>query len=117
MSEDEQIDLVALMRLGRGDGDIEEWDELRRQAAEGANGRTAHGPADVRPPDGAANGRAANGTPDICAAHGTTNGRATHGSANAAASRSSVRRSVTVSHRTKRADAANHCGPWAKRRP
>jgi hypothetical protein len=42
MSEDEQIDLVALMRLGRGDGDIEEWDELRRQAAEGANGRTAH---------------------------------------------------------------------------
>ncbi|MGO3926702.1 DUF3775 domain-containing protein [Rhodopseudomonas pseudopalustris] len=42
MSEDEQIDLVALMRLGRGDGDIDEWDELRRQAAEGANGRTAH---------------------------------------------------------------------------
>ncbi|MDU2924989.1 DUF3775 domain-containing protein, partial [Bradyrhizobium sp.] len=25
MSEDEQTDLVALMRLGRGDGDIEEW--------------------------------------------------------------------------------------------
>ena len=42
MSDDEQIDLVALMRLGRGDGDIEDWDELRRQAAEGANGRTAH---------------------------------------------------------------------------
>ena len=42
MSDDEQIDLVALMRLGRGDGDIDEWDELRRQAAEGANGRTAH---------------------------------------------------------------------------
>ena len=41
MSEDEQIDLVALMRLGRGDGGIEEWDELRREAAEGRNNRTA----------------------------------------------------------------------------
>ena len=40
MSVDEQIDLVALMRLGRGDGTIEEWDELRREAADGANGRT-----------------------------------------------------------------------------
>jgi hypothetical protein len=35
MSDDEQIDLVALMRLGRGDGTIEEWDDLRREAAEG----------------------------------------------------------------------------------
>jgi hypothetical protein len=35
MTEDEQIDLVALMRLGRGDGTIEEWDELRREAADG----------------------------------------------------------------------------------
>jgi len=41
MSEDEQIDLVALMRLGRGDGGIEEWDDLRREAAEGRNNRTA----------------------------------------------------------------------------
>jgi hypothetical protein len=41
MTEDEQTDLVALMRLGRGDGTIEEWAELRREAAEGANGRTA----------------------------------------------------------------------------
>jgi Protein of unknown function (DUF3775) len=41
MTEDEQIDLVALMRLGRGDGTIEEWDELRKQAADGENGRTA----------------------------------------------------------------------------
>jgi hypothetical protein len=41
MTEDEQIDLVALMRLGRGDGTIEEWAELRREAAEGSNGRTA----------------------------------------------------------------------------
>ena len=41
LSEDEQIDLVALMRLGRGDGTIEEWKDLRRQAAEGRNDRTA----------------------------------------------------------------------------
>jgi hypothetical protein len=41
LSVDEQIDLVALMRLGRGDGTIEEWKDLRRQAAEGRNGRTA----------------------------------------------------------------------------
>ncbi|ABE41302.1 DUF3775 domain-containing protein [Rhodopseudomonas palustris] len=40
MSEDEQIDLVALMRLGRGDGTIQDWDDLRREAAEGRNGRT-----------------------------------------------------------------------------
>jgi Protein of unknown function (DUF3775) len=41
LSEDEQIDLVALMRLGRGDGTIEEWSDLRQQAAEGRNVRTA----------------------------------------------------------------------------
>jgi hypothetical protein len=41
MTDDEQIDLVALMRLGRGDGTIEEWDDLRREAAEGHNKRTA----------------------------------------------------------------------------
>ena len=41
LTEDEQIDLVALMRLGRGDGTIEEWADLRRSAAEGRNGRTA----------------------------------------------------------------------------
>ena len=34
MTEDEQIDLIALMRLGRGDGTIEEWDDLRREAAD-----------------------------------------------------------------------------------
>src|SRR4051794_2914788 len=34
MTEDEKIDLVALMRLGRGDGTIEEWDDLRRETAE-----------------------------------------------------------------------------------
>ena len=32
MTEDEQIDLIALMRLGRGDGSIEEWNDLRREA-------------------------------------------------------------------------------------
>jgi hypothetical protein len=41
MTEDEQIDLVALMRLGRGDGTIEEWDELRREAADGRDTPTA----------------------------------------------------------------------------
>jgi uncharacterized protein DUF3775 len=41
MSEDEKIDLVALMRLGRGDGTIEEWDDLRLEAAESRNNRTA----------------------------------------------------------------------------
>ena len=41
LTEDEQVDLVALMRLGRGDGTIEEWKELRREAVDGRNGRTA----------------------------------------------------------------------------
>jgi Protein of unknown function (DUF3775) len=41
LSEEEQIDLVALMRLGRGDGTIEEWDDLRREAAEDRNRHTA----------------------------------------------------------------------------
>ena len=34
LNEDEQIDLVALMWLGRGDGTIDEWDELRARAVE-----------------------------------------------------------------------------------
>jgi hypothetical protein len=33
LSEDEKVDLVALMRLGRGDASIEEWEELRTEAA------------------------------------------------------------------------------------
>jgi hypothetical protein len=41
LSEDEQVDLVALMRLGRGDGSIEEWKELRREAVEGRDSRAA----------------------------------------------------------------------------
>src|ERR1700687_377454 len=41
MTEDEQVDLVALMRLGRGDGTIEEWDDLRREAADERDRHTA----------------------------------------------------------------------------
>jgi hypothetical protein len=41
LSEDEKVDLIALMRLGRGDGTIEEWADLRREAADGQNGHTA----------------------------------------------------------------------------
>src|SRR6201991_3996764 len=38
LNEDEQIDLVALMWLGRGDGTIEEGEDLRSRAAERWNG-------------------------------------------------------------------------------
>ncbi len=41
LNEDEQIDLVALTWLGRGDASIEEWDELRSEAARAHNKRTA----------------------------------------------------------------------------
>lgn len=41
MSDDEQIDLIALVRLGRGDGTIDDWDEIRAEAARGHNTRTA----------------------------------------------------------------------------
>ena len=41
LNEDEQIDLVALCWLGRGDGGIENWDELRAEAARAHNKRTA----------------------------------------------------------------------------
>jgi len=41
MSVDEQIDLVALTWLGRGDGGIEDWAELRAEAARAHNRRTA----------------------------------------------------------------------------
>ena len=34
LNVDEQVDLVALMWLGRGDGEVEEWDDLRARAAE-----------------------------------------------------------------------------------
>jgi hypothetical protein len=41
LSEDEQIDLVALSWLGRGDGTIDDWDELRGEASRAHNKRTA----------------------------------------------------------------------------
>ena len=34
LNEDEQVDLVALIWLGRGDGTIEEWEDLRARSAE-----------------------------------------------------------------------------------
>jgi hypothetical protein len=41
LNEDEQIDLVALAWLGRGDGEIEDWETLRAEAARAHNNRTA----------------------------------------------------------------------------
>jgi len=40
MTVDEQIDLVALAWLGRGDGDIAGWADLRNEAASAHNNRT-----------------------------------------------------------------------------
>jgi Protein of unknown function (DUF3775) len=41
LTEDEQIDLVALAWLGRGDGTIDDWDDLRAEASRAHNKRTA----------------------------------------------------------------------------
>jgi Protein of unknown function (DUF3775) len=41
LSEDEQIDLVALAWLGRGDSGLEGWQELRNEASRAHNRRTA----------------------------------------------------------------------------
>ena len=41
MSEDEQIDLVTLAWLGRGDGTLDDWSDLRAEAARAHNKRTA----------------------------------------------------------------------------
>jgi ribonuclease D len=41
MSEDEQIDLVALAWLGRGDAGVEGWQDLWNEAARAHNQRTA----------------------------------------------------------------------------
>lgn len=41
MTEDEQIDLVALAWLGRGDGALDDWADLRAEAARAHNNRTA----------------------------------------------------------------------------
>jgi len=40
MNLDEELDLVALTWLGRGDGDIEGWASLRAEAARAHNNRT-----------------------------------------------------------------------------
>jgi hypothetical protein len=41
LTEDEQVDLVALTWLGRGDGEVSDWDDLRAEAARLHNNRTA----------------------------------------------------------------------------
>lgn len=41
LTEDEQIDLVALAWLGRGDGTADDWDDLRNEATRAHNKRTA----------------------------------------------------------------------------
>jgi hypothetical protein len=41
LSEEEQTDLVALMWLGRGDGTLEDWIDLRGEAEHQHNNRTA----------------------------------------------------------------------------
>lgn len=41
LSEDEQIDLVALMWLGRDDYSANEWPSVREEAARAHNARTA----------------------------------------------------------------------------
>ncbi|WP_349517091.1 DUF3775 domain-containing protein [Bradyrhizobium lablabi] len=41
VSEDEQVDLVTLTWLGRGDGTLADWDDLRAEAARVHNKRTA----------------------------------------------------------------------------
>src|SRR5262249_14601015 len=41
LTEDEQVDLVALTWLGRGDGDGDDWDDLREEALRLHNKRTA----------------------------------------------------------------------------
>jgi hypothetical protein len=41
LSDEEQADLVALLWLGRGDGTLEDWDDLRDEAQRQHNERTA----------------------------------------------------------------------------
>jgi Protein of unknown function (DUF3775) len=40
LNEDEQVDLVTLTWLGRGDGGLQDWDELRAEAARAHNRHT-----------------------------------------------------------------------------
>ena len=44
LSEEEQIDLVALMWLGRGDGTLEDWPDLHDEAERQHNNRAANDP-------------------------------------------------------------------------
>jgi hypothetical protein len=46
LNEDEQLDLVTLTWLGRGEGGIEEWDDLRARAVE-ARGAYRDAPAET----------------------------------------------------------------------
>src|SRR5262252_7812991 len=41
LNEDEQIDLVALTWLGRGDGELDDWDDIHAEASRAHNKRTA----------------------------------------------------------------------------
>lgn len=41
LNADEQIDLVALAWLGRGDGELDDWSDIRAEAAQAHNRRTA----------------------------------------------------------------------------
>jgi Protein of unknown function (DUF3775) len=41
LNEDEQVDLVALTWLGRGDGELDNWDDIRAEAVRAHNRRTA----------------------------------------------------------------------------
>jgi len=40
LTEDEQVDVVTLVWLGRGDGTLDDWDELRAEALRAHNNRT-----------------------------------------------------------------------------
>jgi len=46
LNEDEQLDLVALMWIGRGEGGVDDWDELRGRAIE-ARGVYQDAPAET----------------------------------------------------------------------
>jgi Protein of unknown function (DUF3775) len=47
VSVDEQIDLVTLTWIGRGDGGIEDWGDLRAEATRAHNRRTAAYPLSI----------------------------------------------------------------------
>jgi hypothetical protein len=41
LNEDEQIELVTLAWLGRGDGELDDWEDIRTEASRAHNRRTA----------------------------------------------------------------------------